>query len=170
MGYPNSLINKFLNSPIMAHYNFRKDLLDGHQAELEVIELLARLRPGLTDLERCHTREYDISGIYRGRVVTFEVKYDLKVETTGNIAIEYECRGRPTGIAATEADYWVYKFLGQYFIFRTSELKKKLYEEKVFDRKATGGDLGSNTRMFLVEMEKFKTWGMELKNENENEK
>lgn len=90
------------------------------------------------------------------------MKYDLKVEETGNIAIEYESRGKPTGIAITEADYWVYKFLGQFFIFRTSELKVKLYDEKAFDRKATGGDPGSKTRMFLVRKERFKTWGKKL--------
>lgn len=146
----------------MAHYNFHQDLRDGHEAELEVIQILEKIRPEITDLQRCHTRHFDISGQYRGRTVTFEVKYDLKVEQTGNIAIEYECRGKPTGIAITEADYWVYKFLGQFFIFRTSELRAKLYDQKAFDRKATGGDPGSRTKMFLVKKETFKTWGKEL--------
>ena len=27
---------------------------------------------------------------------------------TGNIAIEIECRGKPSGLYATEADYWVH--------------------------------------------------------------
>lgn len=44
---------------------------------------------------------------------TFD-KLELKTEThqwerTGNIAIEYESRGKPSGIAATEAHIWVHE-------------------------------------------------------------
>jgi hypothetical protein len=41
-------------------------------------------------------------------------KIELKSETfqwekTGNICIEYKCRGGPSGISTTEADYWVHE-------------------------------------------------------------
>ena len=41
-------------------------------------------------------------------------KIELKTETwqweqTGNICIEYKFNGKPSGIAATEADYWVHE-------------------------------------------------------------
>ena len=41
-------------------------------------------------------------------------RVELKSETyqwerTGNICIEFESRGQPSGIAATEADYWVHE-------------------------------------------------------------
>lgn len=45
---------------------------------------------------------------------TFDgVKIEAKDETwqwqqTGNICVEYENRGKPSGIAATEADWWVH--------------------------------------------------------------
>lgn len=149
----------------MAHYHFKKDLEDGHQAELEVIELLKRTRPLFKNVERCHTKEYDFRGEVWGGYITFEVKYDLMVEKTGNIAIEYESRGKPSGIATTKANFWVYKFLGRYFLYLTSELKKHLYEDKGYDRKATGGDKGSNTKMFLVGVEKFMKWGREVVDE-----
>ena len=40
-------------------------------------------------------------------------KIEVKTERdwwykTGNIAIEIECRGKPSGLYATEADYWVH--------------------------------------------------------------
>lgn len=146
----------------MAHYNFHDDLQDGQRAEQEVIDLLLRHFPEITDIEQSAGRGYDIRGMYRGRSVTFEVKYDIAVERTGNVAIEYESRGKATGIAITEADYWVYKFLGEFFVYRTVSLKKKIFEEKAYDRKASGGDPGSNTRMFLVEAGKFRGWGKEL--------
>ena len=39
-----------------------------------------------------------------------EVKRDNWVEKTGNIAIEFESRGKPSGISVTKADYWVILF------------------------------------------------------------
>lgn len=39
---------------------------------------------------------------------TVEVKTDERSETTGNIYVEYECRGRPSGIATTKATWWAY--------------------------------------------------------------
>lgn len=38
---------------------------------------------------------------------TVEVKMDFGVYRTGNFYIEYESRGKPSGIATSEADYWV---------------------------------------------------------------
>jgi hypothetical protein len=38
---------------------------------------------------------------------TVEVKLDFGTHRTGNFYIEYSSRGRPSGIATTEADYWV---------------------------------------------------------------
>lgn len=37
-----------------------------------------------------------------------EVKTDFMAHTTGNIAVEYMCRGKPSGIATTHADYYAY--------------------------------------------------------------
>mgnify|MGYP000049857422 FL=1 len=38
---------------------------------------------------------------------TIEVKFDFACYKTGNFYIEYESRGKPSGIATTEADYWM---------------------------------------------------------------
>jgi hypothetical protein len=35
-----------------------------------------------------------------------EVKTDRMAHITGNVAIEFRCRGRLSGIATSEADYW----------------------------------------------------------------
>ena len=45
---------------------------------------------------------------------TFATKIELKTETyqwrrTGNIAVEYACDGKPSGLAVTEAGYWVHE-------------------------------------------------------------
>ena len=38
---------------------------------------------------------------------TIEMKEDIKTEVTGNVAIEFECRGKLSGIKVTEANLWV---------------------------------------------------------------
>lgn len=38
---------------------------------------------------------------------TIEVKFDFACYRTGNFYIEYECRGKSSGIATTKANYWM---------------------------------------------------------------
>jgi hypothetical protein len=46
------------------------------------------------------------------RIERIELKSESwQWEHTGNICIEYQCDGRPSGIAVTEADYWVHELL-----------------------------------------------------------
>lgn len=143
------------------HYNFNKDLIDGKAAELEVAQrLIARLNLTEGDIEHSSSKGYDLKIISKGW--TFEVKNDLMAHQTGNIAIEYECRGKPTALAATTAEFWVYKFAGQFFAFKTETLKRKIFEEKQYFKAVTGGDAGSNTKMYLVKVVEFVKWGKEI--------
>ena len=64
---------------------------------------------------------------------TDQAKVEVKTErdqwaTTGNLVFEYECRGKPSGIAVTQADYWCHILrLGNVaqatYLWPTSELK-----------------------------------------------
>jgi len=38
---------------------------------------------------------------------TIEVKFDFACYRTGNFYIEYESRGKPSGLATSKADYWM---------------------------------------------------------------
>jgi len=70
----------------------------------------------------------------------YEVKCDRLGYKTGNLAIEYECNNKPSGISTTEADYWIY--------FIISPDKTDCYKIPVSDllnlindcRKVRGGD------------------------------
>ncbi|MBI1227427.1 MAG: hypothetical protein GC192_19505 [Bacteroidetes bacterium] len=143
------------------HYDFKKDLKDGQAAEREVASRLAlRLNLADDDIEFSTSKGYDLKIISKGW--TFEVKNDLMAHQTGNVAIEYESRGKATALAATTASFWVYKFAGQFFAFKTETLKRKLFEEKQYFKAVTGGDAGSNTKMYLVKVEVLKSWGKEI--------
>ncbi|CAB5223323.1 hypothetical protein UFOVP384_30 [uncultured Caudovirales phage] len=80
--------------------------------------------------------KYDLSfGVLNGETwfheimtnKTIEVKSDRITAKTGNVYIEYESRGKASGIATSQADYWVYKFDDESaIIFKTDALKSKL--------------------------------------------
>ena len=67
-----------------------------------------------------------------GREIKVEVKRERdKWKKTGNIAFEFRCSGKPSGLAVTKADYWVHvlSFDGvpeAAFIFRVPRLKERL--------------------------------------------
>lgn len=47
--------------------------------------------------------------LFNGQTNKIEVKYDRIAHRTGNIFIEYESRGKKSGLATTDASYWIYK-------------------------------------------------------------
>ena len=144
------------------HYDFKKDLQDGQLAEREAIEKLQVHFPEISDFEQSDTKNYDIKGILDGSPITFEVKNDLMAHKTGNVAIEYKCRGKASGLSTSKADYWIYKFDNTFFLFKTETLRQRLFIEKAYFRPVTGGDVGSNTKMYLVKVTELRKWGMKL--------
>jgi hypothetical protein len=58
------------------------------------------------DLEIGQEYESRFADLFRGK--KFEVKTDFHSHKTGNIAIEYKSRGKPSGISTTESDFYVY--------------------------------------------------------------
>ena len=145
----------------MAHYNFEKDLADGHKAEDEAKVLIAQFfEVPITDITTNATKEYDFK--INCSQLCFEVKNDLMAHITGNLAIEYESRGKASGITTSKAHYWIYKFSNQYYLLKSELLKKELFENKNYFKTVTGGDTGSNTKMFLVKVAEFIKWATKL--------
>lgn len=73
-------------------------------------------------MEYCNDFKYDLKVGQIGEQLlneiltlkTIEVKRDSWIYKSGNIAIEYESRNKPSGIAKSEADYWSIIFSGDY--------------------------------------------------------
>jgi hypothetical protein len=79
-----------------------------------------------------------------------EVKFDRMTRKTGNVYIEYESRGNPSGIRTTEADYWAYFTQDEEcFVISTKKLKEKIIKLK--PRKIKGGDNNSSMG-FLIKL------------------
>ena len=85
---------------------FRKDLTFGKQYEMLLIDLVEH-----THFEMAPSGAYkpwDIRFYDGDASMKVEVKADRMTGKTGNLAIEFECSGKPSGIATTDADVWAY--------------------------------------------------------------
>lgn len=84
-----------------------------------------------------------------------EVKRDYKCLGTGNIFVEYESRGKLSGLSTTQAEYWCYWLSDEHCVFiKTDRLKKMCRKYLGTDRDKKGGD--SNTsKGILLPMKDF---------------
>jgi hypothetical protein len=85
-----------------------------------------------------------------------EVKRDFSVSTTGNIAVEFMCGGRPSGISVTEADWWAFSLSGDYYNDEVIVLIKKKRLERLLlpSRIRKGGD-NHKAELYLVRVEEL---------------
>ena len=105
------------------------------------------------DLKYGQERENRIVSILDKDKTKIEVKTERDWwQKSGNIAIEVECYGKPSGIMATEADYWVHILADGdkdfvRMIFDTSTIKK--LAKKYMKNIKSGGD-GNQSRFILI--------------------
>lgn len=123
----------------MGNYDFKLDLPEGEAGERLTKEILT------------------------GERGTVEVKRDWYVSFSGNVAIEFKCRGRPSGIATSTATWWAFVLDGAKYghevvvlIKRTRlrELAREFYKKGSWK---PGGD-GGTSRMVLIPVEELVKW------------
>ena len=84
-----------------------------------------------------------------------EVKTEKdKWKTTGNIVIEFESRGKPSGITTTESDYWFHILayrdeLVSILVIPTVRLRKYIDDNK--PRVVRGGD-DMTSKLYLIKL------------------
>lgn len=109
------------------------------------------------DLQYGEVREQMVADMLQNKKI--EVKSERDVwQKTGNIAIEYECYGKPSGINATESDYWFHNLcIGDEtfatLVFHTDSLKR-IIENLDNKRSVSGGD-NNAARMYLLNLQKL---------------
>ena len=138
-------------------YSFSKDIQLGEFGESVVRDYMIFKKYQF--IEKLTNYKYDLKMLYNNIAYTYEVKTDVYPVDTGNIVIEFECRDKPSGIAVTEADYFVTYFLhfGEIWNIRTDKLRYMInyFKPRIFEK---AGDAGSNTRLYgfrKKEVEKF---------------
>jgi hypothetical protein len=145
----------------MTNYNYKQDKPIADQTEKEVAEII-RNRYNAIILEFGHTNAYDIKAKINNKIYTFEVKEDFTCERTGNVGMEFECRGKPSGISVSKADYYVYKIHSKhgikFYLYNTSDLKRMIEDNQYF-RVVNGGDVGSGSMNYLFKYDIFTSYG-----------
>lgn len=74
---------------------------------------------------------------------TFECKADRKQRETGNVFIEYQQRGRPSGIAITKADFYAIEFADDCWILIPTPRLKEITRQVMRERRAMGKQMGT---------------------------
>lgn len=109
------------------------------------------------DLEYGEIREEKIAKMLTGKKIEVKSERGMWMKT-GNICIEYESYGKPSGIKTTEADYWFHNLcVGDNefctLVFDTNMLRTIVNELDSF-KTVSGGDHNAS-RMFLVNLQKL---------------
>ena len=109
------------------------------------------------DLEYGQVREQLVADMLQDKKIEVKSERDMW-QRTGNIAIEYESYGKPSGIDATESDYWFHNLcVGDdtfcTLVFNTDSLKK-IIKNLDYKRSVSGGD-NNASKMYLLNLQKL---------------
>ena len=109
------------------------------------------------DLEYGQVREKLVADMLQDKKIEVKSERD-KWQKTGNIAIEYESYGKPSGISSTEADYWFHNLcIGEdtfcTLVFKVDNLRK-LIDKLDYKRSVSGGDHNASS-MYLLKLDKL---------------
>ena len=142
--------------------NFKNDLKFGKKYEME---LLKYLDYNIYETKDGLFKEYDLKININQKSITYEVKADRLTYITNNIAIEYECSKKDSGISTTKSDFYAYFIIKpndnyDLYIIPTEDIKTFIKENK-FIRIVNGGD-NYNSKMYLFNVNIFKNFIIKL--------
>ena len=109
------------------------------------------------DLEYGKIRESQVLDMFENAKIEVKSERDIW-QKSGNIAIEYECYGKPSGIKATESDYWFHNLCVGDEVFATLVFDvnslKRIIDNLDYKKTVSGGD-NNASRMYLLNLQKL---------------
>lgn len=108
------------------------------------------------DLSYGQIFEQQVADMLTNAKIEVKSERDLWIKT-GNIVIECESRGKPSGIRTTEADYWFHNLVKDGEILVTIALPVKKLKEYIIKNRpyvVKGGD-DNTSRLFLINISDF---------------
>lgn len=145
---------------------FKKDLAKANITEKEVAKLVEKaMKVNVVAFNNDY--KYDIvCEDSVGNKFTVEIKEDFTCARTGNVGLEYSCRGKDSGITRTEADFYVYRCHlatgGVINLLMSTHDLKALVSSKKYFRTVNGGDPGSNSLNYLFKLNVIKNIATEI--------
>ena len=108
------------------------------------------------DLQYGQVFERKVADMLQNSKIEVKTERDMW-KSTGNIVIEFESRGKPSGIASTEAEYWFHNLaIGEdivmTLVFPTKTLRQ--YITNTRPRMVRGGD-NNTSRLYLIKLEEL---------------
>jgi len=119
--------------------------------------------------EKC--KEYDLIITKNNINFKYEIKADRRAYYTNNMVIEYECRGRKSGIEATTADYWLYFVIINSNNDIVYNIPVKELKEIIKNCKTVSGGDNFSSKMYIVKLDniiKYKIDKITKDNEDSN--
>jgi hypothetical protein len=109
------------------------------------------------DLQYGTVREDKVAAMLQDKKIEVKSERGMWMKT-GNIAIEYQSYGKPSGIKATESDYWFHNLCigdNEYctLVFKTEVLRTIVDKLDTF-KTVSGGDHNAS-QMYLVNLQKL---------------
>jgi hypothetical protein len=119
--------------------SFRKCLAFGQAGE----ELVKKFFSGYDELINAPNKKFslwDFGLRYGTLTIYYEVKRDTFTARTGNICIEFESNGIPSGISLSEADFYIYLVEGEQNYYEIPvDVLLEMIEEKKYHKVQKGG-------------------------------
>lgn len=136
---------------------WEEDLKIWKQAELEFMAKLASSEKVVNiSWPQWKFRDYDILATLRDwKDVTYEVKTDGIYPTSKCVGIEYECKGNPSWILTSKADYYVYKLGSDFYFVEKWKLLELLMLSET-KKMCQGWDDGT-AKLWVIPEEEFYT-------------
>ena len=109
------------------------------------------------DLAYGKVREELVKEMLQDKKIEVKSERDMW-QRTGNIAIEYQSYGKPSGIDATTSDYWFHNLcIGEEtfatLVFKTDSLRKII--KNLDNKKSVSGGDNNASRMYLLNIQKL---------------
>lgn len=138
---------------------FYSCLEDAKKYEVETLKYLK-----FDEYEFNDDNRYDIKITKNNIVKLIEVKKEKLASKTGNIVIEYFCRGKPSGINVTQAEVYYYYVVSEdgYRLFKIPVIDiKNMIKNKLYVRDCIGGD-DMASKMYLIRIKSIEKYEINI--------
>lgn len=128
---------------------FHKDLSRGLAVEEKYLAILRDKYPSASLIHKYKGYDIWIPEINK----SLEIKYDPMSNKTGNIVVEIEMYGKPSGLMATTADYWVFYDDFKFVTITPNNIIRCIFDSKLIYKEFVGTGDFVPKKAFLVNKE-----------------